>query len=115
MTMALRSAFAFEDQKLQQMVSNELEMNRYTKKTKVKAGIFEKKQVNAKEMLKYLIDEFPFESNVSFKRLRNFDISTYSAFIRSLSILSDAQRTWLLHIIPFRKNKVIQWVEKEVL
>ncbi|WP_241738397.1 hypothetical protein [Anoxybacillus flavithermus] len=51
--------FRFEDEKLIQMVSNPQEMNKYTEKTRVKAGIFEKKKVKAKDLLTYIRDLVP--------------------------------------------------------
>lgn len=87
--------------------------NKYTKNTRVKAGLFERKQVKAKDILMYIVSEYPQESNESINRLVNFDLDRYNHFICSLEILSEAQRTWLLNIIPFRRKKILEWVGRE--
>ncbi len=46
--------FRFDDTKLAYMLSNEQELNKYTNKTRVKAGIFEKKKVKARDLIIYI-------------------------------------------------------------
>jgi hypothetical protein len=107
--------FRFDDQKLLQMIENESLLNKYTKNTKVKAGIFERKQVKAKDLLNYLLNKFPEESKNSIHKLMYFEMDRYVNFIHSVNVLSEAQKKWLLHIIPFRRNKILEWVGKEGL
>lgn len=105
--------FRFDDSQLRIKVSNSQELNKYTNRTKVKAGIFEKKKVKAKELLTYISQRYPMEFYESVQMLRNLNIDQYSKFIRSLSILSEAQRDWLLNIIPFRREKILEWIREE--
>lgn len=103
--------FRFDDEKLMQMVSNPQEMNKYTEKTKVKAGIFEKKKVKAKDLLTYISRNFTDEFHQSIQKLIEFDLIRYSDFIQSLdNILSEAQKDWLLSIVPFRRKKILEWI-----
>ncbi|AKU26557.1 MULTISPECIES: HipA domain-containing protein [Geobacillus] len=105
--------FRFEDEKLIQMVSNPQEMNKYTEKTRVKAGIFEKKKVKAKDLLTYISKNFTDEFNQSIQKLVEFDLIRYSDFIQSLDILSEAQKDWLLNIVPFRRKKILEWIGRD--
>ena len=88
-------------------------MNKYTKNTRVKAGLFEAKSVKAKDTITYIRKHFPNEFDVSIKRREEFNLIRYSKFIQSLNVLSDAQKQWLLNIIPFRREKILEWVRKE--
>lgn len=58
-------------------------MNKYTKNTKVKAGIFEKKSVKGKDLLLYIKQNFPTEFEDSIKRIITFDNDRYSLCIHS--------------------------------
>lgn len=42
--------------------------------------------------------------------LKGFDMIQYLEYIESLSILSLAQKKWLKHIIPFRREKILDWI-----
>lgn len=53
--------FRFEDEQLLKRTSNTSEMNKYTNNTKVKAGLFEKKVVRAKDLLLYIKNYYPEE------------------------------------------------------
>lgn len=107
--------FRFTDEKLQNMITDETQMNKYINRTKVKAGIFEKKQVKARDVLKLLVNEFPDEMRNCVKKVEDFDLKQYNNYIMSLSILSDEQRKWLVSIIPLRRMKMLAWIEKEGL
>lgn len=102
--------FRFDDEQLMDMITNEHKMSSYTRKTKVKAGIFEKKKVKAQDLLTYISNYFIDEFDESKKMLVHFDMERYSAFIQSLDILSDVQKEWLLKIIPFRRNMILDWI-----
>ena len=88
-------------------------MNKYMKNTKVKAGLFEKKSVKAKDLLLYIRRHFPNEFKNSTNKLMNFDTEQYVTFIQSLEFLSEAQKLWLQHIIPFRRQTILEWIRKE--
>lgn len=105
--------FRFENIKLREMLTNEAKLNKYFKNTKTKAGIFEKKQVKAKVLMKYLLKKYPTESEKVIKRIRDFDLEQYSLYINSVKILSEDQRNWLLTIIPFRRRKMIELIDEE--
>jgi hypothetical protein len=85
----------------------------YTKKTKVKAGLFEKKKVKAKDILLYIRDHYPEEFKTSITMLISFDLNRYTYYIQSLAILTQAQKEWLLTIIPFRRKKILEWIGRE--
>lgn len=105
--------FRFTDDKLKEMLTNDVKMNKYIKNTKVKVGIFEHKQVKAKEVLKYIINEFPVETISCLKKIENFDLVRYTDYIKSLNEINEAQREWLLRIIPLRREKILKWIEEE--
>lgn len=102
----------FTDEKLTSMMNNQ-SMNKYTKNTKVKAGIFEKKSVKGKDLLLYIKQNFPTEFEDSIKRIITFDNDRYSLCIHSQNYLSKPQKEWLLHIIPYRKDKMLDWIREE--
>ncbi|MBW8347880.1 HipA domain-containing protein [Bacillus sp. IITD106] len=105
--------FRFNDEQLLDLVTDENKMRRYINKTKVKAGIFEKKQVKAVDLLSYIRKNFADEFNESRKLLINFDVERFSAFIQSLDILSSAQKEWLLKVLPFRRKIILDWIGRE--
>lgn len=105
--------FRFDDRKLEEMTTNVTKLNKYVRNTKVKAGLFERKHVKAKELLTYLQIHFPDEFGKSVIKLKNFDLNSYYQYIQSLRILSTAQKSWLQLIIPYRRNKILDWVGKE--
>lgn len=72
-----------------------------------------KKSVKAKDVLTYISGNFPVEFDESVKKLVEFDLVRYSKFIKSLDILSAAQKEWLLNIIPFRRKEILEWIGKK--
>jgi hypothetical protein len=105
--------FRFEDSYLLKMIQNEPKMNKYMKNTKTKAGIFEKKQIRAKQLLNYLVTEYPEEAKSIIEKINDFNINEYINYIESLSFINEYQKQWLLKIIPFRRNKILQWVKEQ--
>ncbi|MBB6446714.1 HipA domain-containing protein [Bacillus benzoevorans] len=106
--------FRFEDDQLMRKVLNAREMNKYIENTKIKAGLFEKKSVKAKDLLTFIQKRYPKEFTSSVTKLITFDMARYEEFIQSLDFLSDAQSVWLLHIISFRRRKILEWIGEEV-
>lgn len=102
--------FRFDDDQLIKMTLDRHEMNRYTNNAKVKAGLFEKKSVKAKDLILYIQERYPNEFNNSTDKLMKFDTGRYTKFTQSLDFLSHAQRIWLQHIIPFRRQKILDWI-----
>ncbi|WP_318506126.1 HipA domain-containing protein [Bacillus sp. T3] len=105
--------FRFDEDQLKFKAASEQEMNKYTKNTRVKAGLFENKSVKAKDTINYISEHFPIEFEESAKKLAEFDIIRYSKFINSLDVLSKAKKEWLLNIIPYRRKKILEWIGKE--
>ena len=105
--------FRFEDKKLMEMVSNVSKLNKYVRNTKVKAGLFERKHVKAWDLLIYIQAHYPNEFSNSVKRLESFDIYKYIMFIQSLDLLSDVQKNWLKLIVPYRREKILEWIQRE--
>lgn len=97
--------FRFEDEKLRKMTESDIEISKYMRRARVKAGIFERKSVKASDLLHYMQAKFPAELLQSVTKLMDFDIVRYQEFIRSLDLLSEAQKEWLLLIIPYRRKK----------
>jgi hypothetical protein len=77
------------------------------------AGLFEKRQVKAKDIIFFIRDHYPEEFKVSESLLISFDLNRYKYYIESLPILNEAQKNWLVTIIPYRRNKILQWLGKE--
>lgn len=75
--------------------------------------MFERKSVKASDLLSYIQVKFPKELQKSIKKLGDFDVVQYQAFIQSLDLLSEAQKEWLLLIIPYRRTKILEWVGEE--
>lgn len=105
--------FRFDDDQLKIKSESQQEINKYTKNARVKAGLFENKSVKAKDAITYISEHFPVEFEESIKKLAEFDLIRYSKFINSLDILSEAKKEWLLNIIPFRRNKILEWIRRE--
>lgn len=105
--------FRFDDEQLIEMTSNVTKLNKYIRNTRVKAGLFERKSVKASDVLTYIQIHYPNELANSVKKLEDFDIERYKQFIQSLNLLSDAQNNWLQLIIPYRREKILEWIQKE--
>lgn len=105
--------FRFEDEQLHEMVSNNVKLDRYVRKTRVKARVFERKNVKARDLLEYIHANFPNELQNSVRKLESFDLVQYKQTIQSLDLLSEAQKDWLQLIIPYRREKILEWIEEE--
>lgn len=105
--------FNFNDDKLVEMNSSVTKLNKYVRNARMKAGLFERKNVKAKDLLAYIQNYYPIELYKSIQKVENFDLEKYNQFIQSLDLLSDAQREWLQLIIPARREKILEWIEKE--
>lgn len=53
------------------------------------------------------------ELSKSIIKIEDFDLEKYNEFIQSIDILSDEQREWLQLIIPARREKILEWIQKE--
>src|SRR5699024_7314553 len=69
--------FHFNDEQLRNIVADVVKLNRYIKRTKVKVGLFEGKNVKAKDLIKYIQSNFPYEFNNSIRKLYEFDLDKY--------------------------------------
>ncbi|MFP3122611.1 HipA domain-containing protein [Ectobacillus funiculus] len=105
--------FRFDDEKLMNMTQDSAELEKYTRKATLKAGLFENKKVNAKQVIMYLKDHYQDGLNIAVKKLLDFDLKSYNDYISNNEYLSDAQKEWLKRIIPFRREKILQWIEEE--
>lgn len=105
--------FRFEDEQLMEMTLDLPKMNKYIKNTKVKAGMFEKKNVKAKDLLKYIQIHYPNELECSTSKLESFNMNRYKEYVHSLDIINEAQKEWLHQILPFRRQKILDWIGKE--
>lgn len=105
--------FRFEDERLIEMTSNSAQINKYVRNTRVKAGLLERKNVKATDLLTFLQMHYPNELVSIVKKLKCFNVDIYRQFIQSLDLLSDAQKTWLQLIVPYRREKILEWIEEE--
>ncbi|WP_251670442.1 MULTISPECIES: HipA domain-containing protein [unclassified Sporosarcina] len=103
--------FRLEDHQLHEMVSNRVKVDRYVRNARVKAGMFERKHVKAKDLLEYIQVHFPNELKNSIRKLDGFDLVQYQEFIQTLNLLSEAQKDWLELIIPYRRQKIFEWIK----
>lgn len=101
----------FEDKKLLEKTSSTSKLDRYVRGTRVKAGMFKRKHIKATDLLQYIQVNFPEELQNSVRKLIDFDIGQYQEFIQSLELLSEAQKDWLQLIIPYRKERILDWIE----
>lgn len=105
--------FRFHDEYLREMISDPVKLDRYVRKARVKAGLFEKKHVKARDLLEYIQVNLPVEFQNSIRKLKNFNLAQYSQFIQQLDLLSEAQKDWLQLIIPYRREKILEWSGEE--
>lgn len=105
--------FNFNDEKLKEKNSSVTKLNKYVRSTRVKSGLFERENVKAKDLLAYIQTHYPNELNKSIIKIENFDLEKYNGFIQSIEVLSDEQREWLQLIIPARREKILEWIQKE--
>lgn len=64
----------FDDEKLTEMFSNVTNLNKYVRNARVKAGLFERGNVKARDLLTYIQSRYPNELSKSAQKLENFDI-----------------------------------------
>jgi len=105
--------FNFNEDKLFEMNASVTKLNKYVRNTRMRAGLFERKKIKAKDLLAYLQNHYPKELDRSIQKVEDFDIEEYKQFIKSLDLLSGAQREWLQLIIPVRREKILEWIQKE--
>lgn len=105
--------FRFEDEQLLENVSNIAKLDKYIRDTRVKAGMFERKKVKAMDLIQYIQVNFPDELQNSVSKLIDFDTKQYQEFVQSLDLLSKAQKDWLQLVIPYRRERILDWIGKE--
>lgn len=84
--------FRFDDQQLMDYIRNKNKLEKYMRKSIVKAGLFEKKKVKAFDMVHYLCVHYPKESHDIIKRIKNFDFEKFYEIIDKHTILTDEQK-----------------------
>lgn len=105
--------FRFEDEQLLENVTNIAKLDKYIRDTRVKAGMFERKKVKATDLIQYIQVNFPDELQNSVSKLIDFDTKQYQEFVQSLDLLSKAQKDWLQLVIPYRRERILDWIGKE--
>ncbi|MEK4488774.1 HipA domain-containing protein [Paenibacillus sp. FSL L8-0493] len=106
--------FRFDDDKLVDYLSNITQLEKYIKKTKVKAGLFEKKQVKLNDLIKVMKKRYRNQSDTVIVKLQQFDFEKYYHLINNQSILTEVQKEWLKLIIIHRRNYILKLYEEEV-
>ncbi|MFC5559595.1 hypothetical protein ACFPN4_10925 [Ureibacillus thermophilus] len=101
--------FRFDDVMLKEYIENKTKLEKYMRNSKVKAGLFEKKQVKSKEMILYLKKHFFEESEVIIKRIANFDFKEYENIIQQCELLSRIQKQWLITNLYYRSETILKW------
>lgn len=106
--------FRFDDGKLGNYLTNKTQLEKYIKNTKVKAGLFEKKQVKINDLIRIMKHRYRTQSDEVIVKLQRFDFMKYNDFIDNQSILSEVQKEWLKLIIIHRRNYILKLYEEEV-
>ncbi|MDI7742438.1 HipA domain-containing protein [Lysinibacillus fusiformis] len=105
--------FRFDDNQLNTYISNETQLHRYIRNTKVKVGLFEYKQVKAKDLINVLKNRYIDESELIIAQIENFNIVRYEEYINRNVYLSEKQKEWLKLIISIRRQYILKWYEGE--
>lgn len=105
--------FRFDDQQLLTHIQDKNKLEKYMRKSTVKAGLFEKKRVRAFDMANYLYKYYPNESQLIIKQIKNFDFEKFHEVVDGYAILTDVQKRWLKLIISFRRQNLLQWLGEE--
>lgn len=105
--------FRFDDQQLLTYIQDKNKLEKYMRKSTVKAGLFEKKRVRAFDMATYLYKYYPNESASIIKRIKTFDFEKFHEMVDQYTILTDVQKQWLKLIISFRRQNLLQWLGEE--
>ena len=105
--------FSFEDNKLMNYIQDKNQLEKYMRKSTVKAGLFEKNKVKSIEMIKYLKEYYTEESALIIKRIIELDLDAFYNIVDSYSILSEIQKHWLKLIISFRRENILKWIGEE--
>ncbi|MFB7159097.1 HipA domain-containing protein [Lysinibacillus sp. NPDC056232] len=105
--------FRFDDEKLKMYLSNEIQLHKYIRNTKVKAGLFEYKQVKAKDLIKVLKNRYIEESSIIISHIEAFDFYKYEGYIDRSLFLTERQKEWLKLIISIRQEYILKWYKGE--
>lgn len=105
--------FRFDDEKLKMYLSNEIQLYKYIRNTKVKAGLFEHKQVKAKDLIKVLKNRYIEESSIIIAHIEAFDFLKYEGYIDRSLFLTEKQKEWLKLIISIRQEYILRWYKEE--
>lgn len=105
--------FRFDDESLLLLLQDQNKKDKYVRKAKVKAGLFEKKQVNASTVINFLKRTYPLEFTKSINKLNQFNEELFQKKVDEIEYLSIVQKDWLKEIIPYRKMKILSWVNEE--
>ncbi|MFE3576574.1 HipA domain-containing protein [Lysinibacillus sp. NPDC059133] len=105
--------FRFDDSQLVNHIKDNLLLEKYIRKSTVKAGLFEKKKVQASEMIQYLNMHYKQESEPIIKRIKSFDFHQFYKKIEVYDILSNTQKEWLKLIVSHRRESILKWLREE--
>lgn len=94
-------------------LSNEIQLHKYIRNTKVKAGLFEYKQVKAKDLIKVLKNRYNEESSIIIAQIEAFDFYKYEGYITRSLFLTEKQKEWLKLIISIRQEYILKWYKGE--
>lgn len=101
--------FRFDDQTLDEYIESETKIPKYIRNAKVKVGIFENKQVKAKDLIKFLKQYYAVECEDIIKRIDGFNFDNYHEYIDRHILLTTKQKEWLKLIIFFRREYILRW------
>jgi len=105
--------FRFDNEKLKMYLSSEIQLHKYIRNTKVKAGLFEYKQVKAKDLIKVLKNRYIEESSIIIAHIEAFDFYKYEGYIDRNLFLTEKQKEWLKLIISIRQEYILKWYKGE--
>jgi hypothetical protein len=103
----------FSDGQLNKMMLSQSALHKFFKNTRIKAGLFENKQppLKATQVLTYLKLHYSNELKQIVNTLKKFDFERYSTFIEQFPLISKVRKEFLITLIKFRMNKLLQIIE----
>jgi len=103
-----------DDIRLKDLLNDEVKMNRYYKRTKVKCGVLEHVEAPllATQVLSYCTKRYPDIMEKLSRQLEEFDTDAYNEYISRFPLITDIRKEFLKSFIYFRKNKIISAIQK---
>lgn len=108
--------FLLPDQKLEEMLIDDVQLDGYFNRMKVKAGVFHSRKppIKAIDLLDYCNINYKKEVRIFRQALTNFSLDEYRIFLDHFPIYSEIRKKFVNRFIEHRRDKLISLIKEDL-